>query len=358
MQPGADGAVDLNDIAAYDYTLPPERIAQTPAEPRDGSRLLVLDRQTGAITHSVFREIGAFLKPGDLLVANESRVLPARLRGHKATGAAVEILLLAIRPEFGPTVWETLVKPGRRVRPGDRITLPHGLMADILAPTPAGGRLVRFLADDLPDPGLVETRLHQIGEMPLPPYIHTPLANPERYQTVYSHTEGSAAAPTAGLHFTPELIARLAAQGFPMVHVTLHVGLDTFRPVEVDDLRQHHIHSEAIALSAATADTINATRAAGGRIVAVGTTTVRTLEAVAAQGMPLQPFEGRAEIFITPGFTFRVTDAMITNFHLPRSTLLAMISAFAGRERVLAAYQEAIAQKYRFYSFGDAMLIV
>jgi S-adenosylmethionine:tRNA ribosyltransferase-isomerase len=358
MGAGADGVVDLNDIAAYDYDLPPERIAQTPVEPRDSSRLLVLDHQTGSITHSVFRDIGAFLRPGDLLVANESRVLPARLHGRKATGAAVEILLLAIRPEFGPTVWETLVKPGRRVRPGDQIQLSHGLVADILEPTLAGGRLVRFLADEQPDPGAVETRLHQIGKMPLPPYIRTRLEDPERYQTVYSHTEGSAAAPTAGLHFTPELIARLAAQGIPMVHVTLHVGLDTFRPVEVDDLRQHHMHSEAIALSAATADAINATRAAGGRIVAVGTTTVRTLEAVAAHGMPLHPFAGRTEIFITPGFTFRVTDAIITNFHLPRSTLLAMISAFAGRERVLAAYDEAITQGYRFYSFGDAMLIL
>jgi S-adenosylmethionine:tRNA ribosyltransferase-isomerase len=350
---------DLNAVAAYDYHLPPELIAQTPAEPRDSSRLLVLDRATGALTHSVFREIGAFLRPGDLLVANESRVLPARLHGRKAeTGAAVEILLLALRPEIGPTVWETLVKPGKRVRPGHRIDFPAGLSAEILESTAAGGRLARFLADARPDPGAVEACFRQIGEMPLPPYIHTKLRDPERYQTVYSHTEGSAAAPTAGLHFTPDLIARLAAQGIPLVYVTLHVGLDTFRPVEVADLRQHHMHSEDITLGQATADAINATRMAGGRVVAVGTTTVRTLEAVAARWLPLQPFAGRTDIFITPGFQFRVTDALITNFHLPKSTLLAMISAFAGRERVLAAYQEAIAQGYRFYSFGDAMLIL
>lgn len=350
---------DLTDIAAYDYALPPERIAQTPAEPRDSSRLMVLDRHTGAITHAHFADLGAFLHAGDLLVANESRVLPARLHGHKVgTGATVEILLLAARPEHGPTVWEALVKPGRRVRVGHEVVFSHGLTVQILSTTPAGGRLVRLLADGQADPALVGTRLHQAGEMPLPPYIHTPLADPERYQTVYARTEGSAAAPTAGLHFTPALLARLQAQGIGMAHVTLHVGLDTFRPVEVADLRQHHMHSEVIALDAATAATINATRAAGGRIVAVGTTTVRTLESVAARGLPLQPYSGDTALFITPGFDFQVTDAVITNFHLPRSTLLAMISAFAGRDHVLAAYQVAIAEHYRFYSFGDAMLIV
>ncbi len=356
---GESAGLDLNAVAAYDYHLPPELIAQTPAEPRDSSRLLVLNRATGAITHSVFRDIGTFLRPGDLLVANESRVLPARLHGRKAaTGAAVEILLLAPRPELGPTVWATLVKPGKRVRPGHRIDFPADLSALVLEPTDAGGRLVRFLATEQADPAAITAAFRQIGEMPLPPYIRARLSDPERYQTVYSHTEGSAAAPTAGLHFTPDLIARLAAQGIPLVHVTLHVGLDTFRPVEVADLRQHHMHSEAITLSQPTADAINATRAAGGRVVAVGTTTVRTLEAVAAQGLPLQPFAGRTDIFITPGFPFRLTDALITNFHLPKSTLLAMISAFAGRERVLAAYQAAITQGYRFYSFGDAMLII
>ena len=356
--PGGDG-IDLNNVAAYDYTLPAERIAQTPAEPRDSSRLLVLERATGDIHHSYFRDIGQFLRAGDLLVANESRVLPARLHGAKAdTGARVEILLLALRPERGPTTWEALVKPGKRVRPGHRVEFPQGLTAEILDVTPAEGRIVRFTVDGAADPALVEARLRQIGEMPLPPYIRTKLDDPERYQTVYSHTEGSAAAPTAGLHFTPQLIDHLAAQGIPMAHVTLHVGLDTFRPVEVEDLRQHHLHSETIALSQATADAINATHAQSGRVVAVGTTTVRTLESVARRGLPLQPYQGPTDLFITPGFTFRATDAIITNFHLPRSTLLAMISAFAGRDLVLHAYQIAIAKGYRFYSFGDAMLIV
>jgi S-adenosylmethionine:tRNA ribosyltransferase-isomerase len=353
------------DVSAYDYELPAERIAQTPAQPRDSSRLMVLDRRSGDITHTRFAAIGDFLRAGDLLVVNESRVLPARLHGRKdGTGAICEILLLSARPEAGPTTWETLVKPARRLRSGHVVVLPLGLTAEILGPTTAGGRLVRFLVDGQADPALVGERLHQIGEMPLPPYIHTPLSDPERYQTVYAHTEGSAAAPTAGLHFTPELLERLQAQGVGLARVTLHVGLDTFRPVEVADLREHHMHSEAIALDQAAADAINATRAAGrsgatsGRVIAVGTTTVRTLESVAAQGLPLQPYAGRTALFIMPGFTFRATDAIITNFHLPRSTLLAMISAFAGRERVLAAYHLAIQEQYRFYSFGDAMLIL
>lgn len=346
------------DSAAFAYDLPPERIAQTPAEPRDSSRLLVLDRATGGLTHRIFRDLPAELRPGDLLVANESRVLPARLRGRKAGGgAAVEVLLLALRPERGPTTWEALVRPGRRLRAGHVVALGADLTAEIGPATPAGGRFVRLLAAGRDDPALVGARLHALGEMPLPPYIHAALADRERYQTVYARDEGSAAAPTAGLHFTPELIARLAAQGIPLVTVSLHVGLDTFRPVEEADLRDHHIHGETIALNAATAAAINATRARGGRIVAVGTTTVRTLESVAARGLPLQPFAGRTELYILPGFPFQVTDAVITNFHLPRSTLLAMISAFAGRERVLAAYQAAMDAGYRFYSFGDAMLI-
>ncbi len=360
-----EAAFAPTDISAYDYELPPERIAQTPAQPRDSSRLMVLDRRTGNITHTRFNAIGDFLRAGDLLVVNESRVLPARLHGRKngtgrsgATGAECEILLLAARPEIGPTAWETLVKPARRLQSGHVVTLPLGLTAEILEPTQAGGRIVRFLADGQVDPALVGKRLHQIGEMPLPPYIHTPLADPERYQTVYGRAEGSAAAPTAGLHFTPELLDRLQEQGVGLARLTLHVGLDTFRPVEVADLREHHMHSEAIALDQAAADAINATCAAGGRVIAVGTTTVRTLESVAAQGLPLQPYAGRTALFIMPGFTFHSTDAIITNFHLPRSTLLAMISAFAGRERVLAAYHLAIQEHYRFYSFGDAMLIL
>lgn len=357
--PANDQPIDLNAIAAYDYVLAPDRIAQTPAEPRDSSRLMVIQRTSGAIIHRHFRDLGDFLDSGDLLVANESRVIPARLHGSKAgTGAVVEILLLAVRPEFGPTVWEALVKPGRRLRSGHTVEFPLGVTAEILETTSAGGRLVRFLADGLPDVAAVGHRLHQIGEMPLPPYIRARLADPERYQTVYSRDEGSAAAPTAGLHFTPELLAHLRGQGIGMAHVSLHVGLDTFRPVEVADLREHHIHSEQIALGPTAAAAITATRAAGHRIVAVGTTTVRTLESVAQRGMPLQPYTGPTELFITPGFTFRATDAIITNFHLPRSTLLAMISAFAGRDLILHAYEVAIAEGYRFYSFGDAMLIL
>lgn len=351
--------LESTNIAAYDYVLPPERIAQTPIEPRDSARLMVIDRARDTISHSRFSAIGDFLRDGDLLVANESRVLPARLHGTKrGTGGTTEILLLAARPELGPTVWETLVKPGRRLRSGYVIEMAHDLTAEILEPTSAGGRLVRFLVAGEANPTAVQDAIEAIGEMPLPPYIHQPLRDPERYQTVYSRTQGSAAAPTAGLHFTPQLLERLRAQGIDMAHVCLHVGLDTFRPVEVSDLRQHHMHSEAIALDEATAEAINQTRRADRRVVAVGTTTVRTLESVASLGMPLRPYAGPTTLFITPGFTFQVTDAIITNFHLPRSTLLAMISAFAGRERVLAAYQMAIDMEYRFYSFGDAMLIL
>jgi S-adenosylmethionine:tRNA ribosyltransferase-isomerase len=347
------------DVASYDYDLPPDRIAQTPVEPRDSSRLMVLDRAAGSIAHAIFRDIGRFLRAGDLLVANESRVIPARLRGRKAdTGAAVEILLLEPRPEAGPTAWEVLVKPGKRLRDGHRVELPHGLTAEIGATTLAGGRIVTLTADGGQDRALVHERIAQAGEMPLPPYITAKLADPERYQTVYSHTEGSAAAPTAGLHFTPSLLQSLAEQGIGFATVTLHVGIDTFRPVGVDDLRQHRMHSEAFTLSAATANAINAARAAGGRIIAVGSTSIRTIETAAQHGLPLEPCSGRTSLFIMPGFTIRVTDALITNFHLPRSTLLAMVSAFAGHELIMAAYATAIAEGYRFFSFGDAMLIL
>ncbi len=352
-------SVDLDDIAAYDYELPQHLIAQHPIEPRDSSRLFVLNRATGAFTHVRFSDIGDFLHTGDLLVANESRVLPARLHGHKAeTGASVELLLLAPRPDYGATAWETLVKPGRRIRKGQRIEIADGLTVEVLENTSAGGRIVRFWVNGTEDSTLLLQRLEQLGEMPLPPYIRAPLLDPERYQTVYAHTPGSAAAPTAGLHFTPSLIATLAARGIDMVYVTLHVGLDTFRPVEETHLHEHHMHGESFAISAATAETINATRAAGGHIVAVGTTTVRTLESAATHGLPLQPIADRTELFITPGFNFHLCDALITNFHLPRSTLLALVSAFAGYERMVQAYTTAIAQGYRFYSFGDAMLIL
>jgi S-adenosylmethionine:tRNA ribosyltransferase-isomerase len=373
------------NIADFDYTLPPELIAQTPIEPRDASRLLVLHRDTGAIEHRTFREIGAYLRPGDLLVANQSRVIPARLRGMKEdSGGAAELLLLAVRGDIGPDVWEALVRPGRRIHEGTRLDFGEGaLTAEVVARTLSGGRLVRLT----PREGTLAETLDRLGSMPLPPYIHTPLADRERYQTVYAREPGSAAAPTAGLHFTPRLLAELEARGIGTAFVTLHIGLDTFRPVSEATLAAHAMHSEEIEVTPETAARINAARAAGGRIVAVGTTAVRTLEAVAALAAeqrreqrgeagaadeaatagaeaaeasePLViPYRGRTSLFIMPGYRFRTVDAMLTNFHLPRSTLIVLVSAFAGRERTLAAYAEAVAQGYRFYSFGDAMLIV
>lgn len=342
----------------FDYQLPPELIAQTPVEPRDASRLLVLDRQTGALSHAQFRDIGLYLRPGDLLVANESRVLAARLFGRKTTGGSVELLLLRQRDE---RTWEALVG-GKGVRPGTqlRITRPDdetaALQADVLELLPHGGRLLQF---DQP----VEPLLPALGVMPLPPYIHTRLDNPERYQTVYSATHGSAAAPTAGLHFTPELIDALRQQGVQWATVTLHVGLDTFRPVQVDDPTQHTMHSEYYELGPAAAAAINQARAEGRRIIAVGTTTVRVLETAAQQAdqagqRELQPGSGNTTIFIYPPYTFRAVDGLITNFHLPRSTLMMLVSALAGREHILAAYAEAVRERYRFFSFGDAMLII
>ena len=362
------------NIADFDYHLPPELIAQTPIEPRDSSRLLVVHRDTHAIEHRVFTDIATFLRPGDLLVANQSRVLPARLRGAKAeTGGAVEVLLLSARGDMGQDVWEALVRPGRRLHAGQRITFGEGaLSAEVGERTPSGGRIIHFVARD----GDVASALSAIGTMPLPPYIHTPLRDAERYQTVYAREPGSAAAPTAGLHFTPELLARLEAQGIGVAYVTLHIGLDTFRPIAEEQLDTHVMHSEEIEMTAATAARINATRAAGGRIVAVGTTAVRTLEAVAAltaerretslaedaesegERDVVTPYRGRTALFIRPGFRFRAVDVMLTNFHLPRSTLVVLVSAFAGRELILRAYAEAVERRYRFYSFGDAMLIL
>jgi len=349
-------------ISDFDYTLPPERIAQSPVEPRDSSRLLVVRRDTRAFEHRIFHQITEHLLPGDLLVANQSRVLPARLRGVKAeTGGQVEVLLLSARGDVGPNCWEALVKPGRRVHAGQQLSFGEGaLLADVLETTPSGGRVIRLTARE----GTVAEAVERIGVTPLPPYIHEPLADAERYQTVYARDPGSAAAPTAGLHFTTELLAQVEAMGVGVAYVTLHIGLDTFRPVEKDDLSEHVMHSEEIELTEATAARINATRASGGRIIAVGTTSVRTLEAVAqlaaeagAEGV-VTPYRGRTRLFITPGYQFRAVDAMITNFHLPRSTLLALVSAFAGREVIARAYEEAIAQGYRFYSFGDAMLLL
>lgn len=366
-----EGASAPTDIREYDYDLPEDLIAQTPVEPRDSSRLLVLHRNTGQIEHRIFRDIGDYLRPGDLLVANQSRVIPARLVGVKAeSGGQAEVLLLAVRSDRGQDVWEALVRPGRRLHEGQRIVFADGmLVAELLERTPSGGRLVHLTAPD----GDVPATLDRVGKMPLPPYIHEPLTDAERYQTVYAHVPGSAAAPTAGLHFTPELLARLEATGVGHAFVTLHIGLDTFRPIAETDLTHHQMHSEEIDVSEETAERINATRAAGGRIIAVGTTSVRTLEAVGVlataewgrephepgdEPPAVIPYRGRTSLFIRPGHQFRAVDAMITNFHLPKSTLVVLVSAFASRELILRAYAEAVRERYRFYSFGDAMLIL
>jgi S-adenosylmethionine:tRNA ribosyltransferase-isomerase len=348
----------------YDYYLPPDRIAQTPIEPRDASRLLVVNRQSGQLEHRTFRDIGEYVRAGDLLVANRSRVIPARLLATKAgSGGSVELLLLTVRADVGSDCWEALVRPGRRIREGQRLLFGDGaLEAEVLDRTPSGGRLVRLTARD----GDVPAALARTGTMPLPPYIHEPLSDPERYQTVYARVPGSAAAPTAGLHFTPELMADLESKGVDVVYVTLHIGLDTFRPIEESDAATHHIHTEEIELDEPAAERINATRAAGGRIVAVGTTAVRVLESAAATetmrsgagGPVVAPYRGRTGLYIVPGHQFRAVDVMLTNFHLPRSTLLVLVSAFAGRELILRAYAEAVEHGYRFYSFGDAMLLL
>ncbi|HVB22977.1 MAG TPA: tRNA preQ1(34) S-adenosylmethionine ribosyltransferase-isomerase QueA [Ktedonobacteraceae bacterium] len=353
-------------IRDFDYDLPQELIAQTPIEPRDASRLLVVHRDTGVLEHRHFRDIGDYLRPGDLLIANQSRVIPARLLGQRAeTGGAVEVLLLAERSDLGPDYWETLVRPGRRLHEGDRVIFgneaePQMLLhGEILQRTEAGGRIVRlFTGDDAPS-ATVRQRIEQLGRMPLPPYIHETLKDPERYQTVYARITGSAAAPTAGLHFTPHLLAQLRQQGVRVGFVTLHVGLDTFRPVEVEDVRDHKMHSEEIELDAPTAELINETRKAGGRVIAVGTTSVRVLESVATfYDGQVKPYSGNTRLFITPGYPFKVVNAMITNFHLPRSTLLLLVSAFASKELIEKTYQEAIRERYRFFSFGDAMLML
>ncbi|MDQ3930636.1 MAG: tRNA preQ1(34) S-adenosylmethionine ribosyltransferase-isomerase QueA [Chloroflexota bacterium] len=356
-------------IEEFDYSLPPELIAQTPVEPRDHARLLVLDRGTGSIEHRRFYEIADYLQPGDLLVANESKVLPARLIGHKVgTGGKVEVLLLRPAPqpeEAGgePATWEALVSPGRRVTEGTRLGFGNAnagpyLEATVVARSELGGRIVRFHRPLRP-------LLDALGQMPLPPYIHEELDDPSRYQTVYARTEGSAAAPTAGLHFTERLIGELKARGVGFATVVLHVGLDTFRPVHEENVEEHPMHSEWYSLTWETAEAITRTRAGGGKVVAVGTTSVRVLETLAqAQGIDskertkqVDAGEGWSRLYIRPGYQFGLVDAMITNFHLPRTTLLMLVSAFAGREFILRAYDEAIRERYRFYSFGDAMFI-
>lgn len=355
-------------LSSYDYELPKEQIAQTPLSKRDSSRLLVVD-SVSHHTNSIFSNLPQCLKPGDLLVLNNTRVIPARLYGRKPTGAPVELLLLEERQEH---CWLALVKPGRRLKPGAKIIfeahqppasssdtgdipplLP--LTATILARDEAtGGRLVEF---EVPPGASLAALLEQYGEIPLPPYITDSQALPEQYQTVYAQTAGAIAAPTAGLHFTPELLEQCRERGIKQAYVTLHVGVGTFRPVEVDDVTDHKMHGEWLEVPAATVAQIREAKAAGGRIIAVGTTVVRALEGAAAGG-ELQPFSGKTELFIYPGYQWRVVEGMITNFHLPRSSLLMLVSAMIGRERLLDLYREAIACSYRFYSFGDAMLIL
>jgi S-adenosylmethionine:tRNA ribosyltransferase-isomerase len=348
----AEGRLDLL-AADFDYQLPPELIAQVAAEPRDAARLMVVDRATGQVQHRRFRELDALLAPGDLLVANRSRVLPARLRGRRlGSHGRCEVLLLR---RLEPTVWEALVRPGRRLQPGARIELgppEQPVEVEVGQQLPAGSCRLHLRA--AADSG----RLLALGEMPLPPYIRRWSGSPERYQTVFADALGSAAAPTAGLHFTAELLDRLAERGIDFQRVTLHVGLDTFRPLRAERVADHKMHAEWAEVAAETRRQIAATRARGGRIVAVGTTTVRALESAARHGSPGESWSGWTRLFITPGFRFAAIDAMITNFHLPRSTLLLLVGAFLGPELLQRTYRLAIQERYRFYSFGDAMLLV
>ena len=336
------------NVSEFNYDLPEELIAQTPVEPRDTSRLLTLDRQTGATKQGTFRDILADVRPDDVWVFNNTRVIPARLYGKRPTGGRVEVLLLH---PLGEDRWEVLVRPGKKALPGTALTFDAGMTATVEDRTDFGGRVLKFTYD-----GDFYERLDEIGEMPLPPYIHERLQDRERYQTVYSKTPGSAAAPTAGLHFTPEVMQEIAARGATVCYVTLDVGLGTFRPVSVTEIEAHHMHSETYNVSEETARLINEAKRAGRRIVAVGTTSVRTLESAGQSGV-VKAGRDATELFIYPGYEFKIVDAMVTNFHLPQSTLLMMISAFAGKDHVLAAYREAVAAKYRFFSFGDAMWI-
>lgn len=335
----------------YYFDLPQEQIAQDPLEDRSSSRLLVLNKETGKREHHIFKDIKNYLKPGDCLVLNNTKVIPARLIGEKeGTGAKVEILLLKRREN---DIWETLVKPGKKARPGAKIIFGGGLLScEILSIEEEGNRLIQFSYD-----GIFEEILDQLGQMPLPPYITHQLQDKNRYQTVYAKYEGSAAAPTAGLHFTKELLKEIEEMGVRLAYVTLHVGLGTFRPVKVDNVKEHHMHSEFYQVDAQAADLINQTKKEGGRIICVGTTSCRTIESAATEDGMLKPCSGETNIFIYPGYKFKVLDCLITNFHLPESTLLMLVSALAGREHVLEAYKEAVDMGYRFFSFGDAMFI-
>ncbi len=334
------------------FDLPQELIAQDPLEDRSSSRLLVLDRKTGAVEHHTFKEIMNYVRSGDCLVLNNTKVIPARLMGVKEdTGAAIEVLLLKRRDN---DVWETLVKPGKKARPGAKIVFGDGcLRAEVLDVEEEGNRLIRFDYE-----GIFEEVLDRLGEMPLPPYITHKLQDKNRYQTVYAKYEGSAAAPTAGLHFTEELLAQIEEMGVNIAYVTLHVGLGTFRPVKADNILEHHMHSEHYEVTPETAELINRTKESGGRVICVGTTSCRTVESAADENGRVQPGCGDTEIFIYPGYRFKVLDCLITNFHLPESTLVMLVSALAGRENVLAAYREAVEERYRFFSFGDAMLVI
>lgn len=333
------------------FDLPEELIAQDPLEDRSGSRLLMLDKNTGETKHRIFHDIVNYLAPGDCLVLNNTKVIPARLLGVKEdTGAAIEVLLLKRREK---DIWETLVRPGRKCRPGANFVFGDGLLkAEVLDVVEEGNRLIQFTYD-----GIFEEVLDKLGEMPLPPYITHKLQDKNRYQTVYAKYEGSAAAPTAGLHFTKELLQQMEAKGVRLAYVTLHVGLGTFRPVKEDDILDHHMHSEYYQVTEETAKLINDTRKAGNRIICVGTTSCRTVESAADENGIVQAGCDNTEIFIYPGYKFKVLDCLITNFHLPESTLVMLVSALAGREHILAAYEEAIREKYRFFSFGDAMFI-
>lgn len=333
------------------FDLPQELIAQDPLADRSSSRLLVLEKETGEVSHHVFRDIVDYLEPGDCLVLNDTKVIPARLIGAKEeTGAKIEVLLLK---RGGDNVWETLVKPGRKAKPGTRIQFGDGLLVgEVIDIVEEGNRLIRFEYE-----GIFEEILDELGQMPLPPYITHQLEDKNRYQTVYAKNVGSAAAPTAGLHFTPELLKQIEEKGVDIARVTLHVGLGTFRPVKVDDILEHHMHSEFYQIDEEAAEKINRAKNGNGRVICVGTTSCRTVESAADENGMLKACSGWTEIFIYPGYQFKVLDCLITNFHLPESTLIMLVSALAGREHVLAAYEEAIKERYRFFSFGDAMFI-
>ncbi len=339
------------DLKDFNYDLPEELIAQDPLEDRSSSRLMVLHKDTGRIEHKIFRDIIEYLNPGDCLVINDTKVIPARLMGIKEdTGAAIEVLLLKRNAD---DVWECLVKPGKKARTGAKIVFGEGLLVgEIVDVIEDGNRMIKFHYE-----GIFEEILDKLGQMPLPPYITHKLQDKNRYQTVYARNEGSAAAPTAGLHFTKELLEKIKEKGVNVVSITLHVGLGTFRPVKVDKIEEHHMHTETFNISKEAADTINRTRAAGGRVIAVGTTSCRTLESAAADDGTIPARSGDTDIFIYPGYKFKAIDCLITNFHLPESTLIMLVSALAGRDNIMNAYETAVKERYRFFSFGDAMFI-